>query len=247
MVWGRPRPTRSLTPRSNASKFIGKNAKPLVVKPGARQGTVKMEAKGKLAQVTGSDVDIDPAEHYDDWAANYNDDLLKEYGYCAHQIAARAFAEVNEDRSAAVLDVGCGTGLAAQELARVGFETIDGVDVSKNMLEEARKTGVYRTLHQRRVGGQEDPPLTGYGGVICVGSFGLGHLGPEAMGTLIDMAQVGAPVVIFMNAEPFEAEGYAAHIDDLCQTGRWVIDRIEDHNYMQALDRPGKLIVARRA
>lgn len=217
------------------------------MKLGIRQGTIEVEAKGRLAQVTGSDVDIDPADHYDDWAASYNDDLLREYGYYAHQIAARAFAEVNKDRSVAVLDVGCGTGLAAQELAGVGFETIDGVDVSKNMLEEARKTGVYRTLHQRRIGGQENPRLTGYGGVICVGSFGLGHLGPQAMGALIDMAQVGAPIVIFMNAESYEAEGYAAHIDDLFQAGRWAIDGIENHNYMQALDRPGKLIVARRA
>lgn len=174
----------------------------LVVNLDVGKGTVEMEAKGNLAQVTGSDVDIDPAEHYDDWAASYNNDLLKKYGYCAHQIAARAFAKAMKDPSVAVLDVGCGTGLAAQELASVGFETIDGVDVSKNMLEEARKTGVYRTLYQRRIGEQDTPPPTGYGGVICVGSFGLGHLGPRDMGALIDMGKVGAPIVIFMNAEP---------------------------------------------
>ena len=38
------------------------------------------KAEGKLAQVTGKDVSIDPASHYDDWAESYNHDLLSEYG-----------------------------------------------------------------------------------------------------------------------------------------------------------------------
>ena len=38
------------------------------------------KAKGKLAQVTGSNVQIDPEEHYDSWAENYDKELLGQYG-----------------------------------------------------------------------------------------------------------------------------------------------------------------------
>ena len=54
-------------------------------------------------------------------------------------------------------------------------------------------------------------------------------------------------VVIFMNAEPFIDDDYATHVAQLERSGRWIVERIEDHNYMDALDRPGKLMIAHRA
>ena len=205
-----------------------------------------VEAKGKLAEVTGSNVKIDPEQHYDSWSESYDQDLLGNYGYCAHKIAAKAFANVLPDRRTNIIDVGCGTGLVAKELFEMGFEIIDGVDVSKGMLKQARALGIYRYLYQHRIGLNVAASIAGYGGVLCVGSFGLGHMGKEDINNLIDMAKSDAPIVIFMNAEPFEEQNYIATIESLSDAGRWIIDRIEGHNYMSALERPGKLIVGKR-
>ena len=71
-------------------------------------------------------------------------------------------------------------------------------------------------------------------------------MGKEDINNLIDMAKSDAPIVIFMNAEPFEEQNYIATIESLSDAGRWIIDRIEGHNYMSALERPGKLIVGKR-
>lgn len=204
------------------------------------------QPSGKLAQVTGPDVSIDPAKHYDDWADTYESDLLGSYGYCAHEIAVSALAELVPDRTATLIDVGCGTGLVGAELAAKGFSRIDGVDISEGMIAKAAARGLYRTLITGTVGEGGAPLGASYDAVICVGSFGLGHLGPEAMRALSDLAREGGHIVIFMNAEPYELEDYESHIREMERGGVWTVIRIEDHNYMQALDRPGKLILARR-
>ena len=200
---------------------------------------------GRLAKVSGSHARIDPQPHYDGWAKTYNDDLLNEYGYCAHRIGVAAFAAELADRTAQVIDVGCGTGLVGAELAAADFTAIDGVDISQGMLDEAAKTGAYRRLIRQDAGQGPAIAASSYDGVICIGSFGGGHLGPGAMAGLVRMARPGAPVVIFMNAVPYAEEGFEAHIRAMERDGLWAVLRIEDHNYMDALERPGKLIVAR--
>jgi predicted TPR repeat methyltransferase len=202
--------------------------------------------QGRLAQVSGADVNIDPAEHYDGWADTYDEDLVKEYGYCAPEIAVEAFAGEFPQNGGAIIDVGCGTGLVGIELAQRGYSDIDGVDISEGMLAKARATGVYRALITQDIEKPSAVPQASYDAVISVGSFGLGHLGPEAIPGLIAMARPGGLIVIFMNAEPYGLDGYAAHIRALETDGVWTVTRIEDHNYMRSLDRPGKLIVARR-
>ena len=204
------------------------------------------EAAGKLADVTGKDVAIDPAEHYDGWASTYDRDLLEEYGYSAPRIAAEALARAVPDRAALILDVGCGTGLVAKELVSHGFSRIEGVDVSEGMLAEAEKSGLYARLILADA--EADGPGTPdhYDAVISVGSFGLGHMGPEAMAGLARAAKPGGAVLIFMNAEPFAEQDYMATIHAMEADGLWRVETISDHNYMDALDRPGKLIQARR-
>lgn len=202
--------------------------------------------RGSLAEVSGKDVSIDPAEHYDAWAANYDRDLLEEYGYRAHRIAVKALSRLLPDTAARIIDVGCGTGLVGLELAKHGYDRLEGVDISEGMLAEAAKTGVYRELIHQDAETEPAPEQGAYDAVISVGSFGLGHLGPEAFPKLIALARPGAPLVIFMNAEPYVDQDYARRIGDLERDGLWLVTRIEDHNYMDALVRPGKLILARR-
>src|SRR5262249_46404723 len=59
---------------------------------------------------------------------------------------ARLLHRLGADVAESVLDLGCGTGLMAQQLARPGC-AIDGVDLSPRMIERARAEGGYRDLH----------------------------------------------------------------------------------------------------
>ena len=211
-----------------------------------RKQDSRKQPEGKLAQVTGNEVHIDPELHYDNWADSYDKELLEEYGYCAHEIGAKALAETQIPFDSPILDVGCGTGLAGVELSRFGYTKIDGLDVSAGMLERARNQGTYRQLFQKRIGVDNLSELPSYKGILCVGSFGLGHMEQEDIIRLMDLAAANASIVIFMNAEPFNAQNYEATIERLSLDGLWRVEAIEDHNYMSELERPGKLIVGRR-
>ena len=211
-----------------------------------RKQDSRKQPEGKLAQVTGNEVHIDPELHYDNWADSYDKELLEDYGYCAHEIGAKALAETQIPFDSPILDVGCGTGLAGVELSRFGYTKIDGLDVSAGMLERARNQSTYRQLFQKRIGVDNLSELPSYKGILCVGSFGLGHMGQEDIIRLMDLAAANASIVIFMNAEPFHAQNYEATIERLSLDGLWRVEAIEDHNYMSELERPGKLIVGRR-
>ena len=83
----------------------------------------------KLAAVSGKNVSIDPEEHYDLWAKQYEKELLDDYGYCAHIIGSKAFSTYELRKSCNIIDIGCGTGLVGEELKSSGFLNIWGLDV----------------------------------------------------------------------------------------------------------------------
>lgn len=85
-------------------------------------------------------------------------------------------AEIGRDRSKRILDIGCGTGRHALELARRGYAVV-GVDLSANMLAAARakaeSAGVSVTFVQGDArtltfGGEFDLAL-----MLCEGGFAL--------------------------------------------------------------------------
>lgn len=82
---------------------------------------------------------------YDGWAARYDAEVA-ENGYITPRRCAEALAAHAADRSAPLMDLACGTGLSGLALHAQGFTCIDGVDISEGMLDQARATGVYRSL-----------------------------------------------------------------------------------------------------
>lgn len=82
---------------------------------------------------------------YDEWSASYEREI-GEAGYATPRRIAEALAAAVPDRDAPVLDMGCGTGLSGLALREAGFTTIDGVDVSAQMLARAETKGAYRAL-----------------------------------------------------------------------------------------------------
>ena len=77
---------------------------------------------------------------YDDWSGNYDNHLLDDFGYISPEIAAQALSDEIDAPRVAIIDYGCGTGLVGQALNQQGFTTVDGIDISQGMLDEARKS-----------------------------------------------------------------------------------------------------------
>ncbi|PWJ20369.1 class I SAM-dependent DNA methyltransferase [Jannaschia seohaensis] len=133
---------------------------------------------------------------YSQWAGNYDADVLAA-GYATPMRAAAALADHLEDRTAPVFDFGCGTGLSGAALAEAGFTTIDGTDVTPEMLEEARAKGVYRKLLPGTLG--EVPDLTGHAAVTAVGVVSIGAAPAETLTALLDRMAPGALLAFSYN------------------------------------------------
>lgn len=199
---------------------------------------------GKLTAMTAGD---DAHEVYEAWAPSYEADLVGGYGYTAHRIAAAAMAAALPDRAASILDIGCGTGLVAVELAARGFTTVDGLDASPRMLEKARAKGVYRRLIAGDLRRPDAVDSGRYDAVIAVGVFGGGHVGPGDLECFARPVRAGGVIVLYANAIPWVADDYPSHLRRLEEDGVWTVRRTEESNYMDRIERPGWLVVARRA
>jgi predicted TPR repeat methyltransferase len=89
---------------------------------------------------------------FDDYAPRFERHLTKNLAYRGPDLIADALRRacskrIREFRFGLALDLGCGTGLMAQELAGL-CASIEGVDLSPRMLEKAQKTKLYDALHE---------------------------------------------------------------------------------------------------
>ena len=101
-------------------------------------------AKSFLKDVYSGDTN-DSRELYASWAATYDEEVQKN-GYVTPKRIANALKDVVTDKSDFILDYGCGTGLSGYALQAVGFENIDGLDVSQEMVSLAEEKAIYRNL-----------------------------------------------------------------------------------------------------
>ena len=118
---------------------------------------------------------------YRNWAGSYDKQLERELRYVAPAVIAQMLSVAEPDHTVRVLDVGCGTGLVGVSLSKLGFVHLDGLDFSSQMLDEARKKGVYRELIQADLNESLDLAPSAYGAAISCGTFTHGHVGANAL------------------------------------------------------------------
>jgi len=113
-------------------------------------------------------------EGYGLWAPTYNDAV-------PDQLDLRLLERLTSldwSRTGAAVDLACGTGRTGAWLRSRGVATIDGVDLTPQMLDQARNTGAYRELVEADVG---RTPLEGnaYGlADMCLADEHLEDLAP---------------------------------------------------------------------
>jgi SAM-dependent methyltransferase len=83
------------------------------------------------------------AELYDDVAENY--DQVFAAHVVEHYLNRRTDLVRRHLSAGSVLDIGCGTGILADRIARHGFD-VAGIDLSPNMLAKARERGFAHTF-----------------------------------------------------------------------------------------------------
>lgn len=145
---------------------------------------------------------------YETWAHSYDTAFHEGQGYQLPREVAVAF--VAAGGTGPVLDVGAGTGLVGDHLRAMQIDPIDGIDLSKDMLQVADVKGCYRGLYPGDITQALSLPDAPYAGVVSAGTFTLGHVGPAALFNLLDIAAPDAVFVISVNAVHYDTAGFAA-------------------------------------
>ncbi|MDE0066928.1 MAG: class I SAM-dependent methyltransferase [Acidimicrobiaceae bacterium] len=183
--------------------------------PGDSAATDESEAEQPIGLIEAYSVQSpdDNRVLYAKWAETYESEFTVPRRYIYPRTAAELFYE-GFPGSGPVLDAGCGTGLAGEQLRLLGIEVVDGFDISTEMLAKARSkiaadgSPVYRATVEVDLTAPIDVAGDAYSGIVSTGTFTHGHVGPDSIAELLRIARPGAFCVMGVNASIFESNGF---------------------------------------
>lgn len=149
---------------------------------------------------------------YADWAESYDRDVA-DWGYATPARIAMALRQCGANVNKAVLDFGCGTGLCGMALKAVGFDVIDGTDISAEMLEKAQARGAYRALWTSEPGSLGHIGAGDYSAIAACGVISLGAAPPETLDLLVDAMAPGNLLAFSFNDATLADRAYTDRLD----------------------------------
>lgn len=173
----------------------------------------------KAYATTGTDA---TRELYTKWAKSY-DEEVGQNGYATPKRCADALAAVITDQSAPILDFGCGTGLSGLALSIAGFQTIDGMDLTQDMLDIAAGKSLYRSL---RISNPDAPfPVQQdeYTAISAIGVIGAGAAPVDVFDMLLNSLSAGGKFVLSYNDHTLEDPIFEGRIKDAVENDRAVL------------------------
>lgn len=132
---------------------------------------------------------------YDRWSDNY-DDYMDSVGYRHPAICVALLTRYVPPGDGKLLDAGVGTGIVGELLAILGYNAIDGIDISRGMLYKAAEKSVYADLRVADVNQLLALSSDSYRAVISSGVFTTGHVGSGGLGQLLTVCEAGGHLVI---------------------------------------------------
>ncbi|MHB2267588.1 class I SAM-dependent DNA methyltransferase [Aliihoeflea sp. PC F10.4] len=185
------------------------------------------KARG-LDKVYGASDAAELATAYAAWAAEYDRDTIG-LGYCLPFVIAGWVGRYARP-GAALLDVGCGTGLSGPVLHAMGHDDLTGLDMSPHMLEIAATRGAYSSLVEGQLG--ERLPFEDGRFDLCLASgvFTCGHAPAIGLEEIVRITKPGGHVVATIRDLLMESE-FRPVIDRLTEAGR--CETIEESPYFR--------------
>ena len=161
----------------------------------------------------------DNVDYYDAFASTYDTDFADALGWQYPAAIAAAYRDAASKYDTPIADIGCGTGLVASAL-NIPREQVDGIDISDEMLRVADEKQLYRSLYKVDLTKALDEIANDYGAVLSAGTFTSGHLGPEPLESLLDIARASALFVIGVKKVYFQEAEFEPVLRRMETSGR---------------------------
>ncbi len=179
-----------------------------------------MTEQNRVQWVYSSRNEQELEERYDQWANQYDQDLETDFGWISPQRAAETLGR-HAKPDARILDAGAGTGLVGECLHRLGFRNLTAMDLSKGMLEVARRKNVYQACDQMTMGERLDYASGQFDAAITVGVFTQGHAPASSIDELVRVTRTGGHVVFSLRTDVYKNNGFKEKQDSLESAGQW--------------------------
>ena len=170
-------------------------------------------------------------EVYRDWAKKYDYDNDHVLGTVSQPKSVNLLSTRLKDKTAKIIDVGCGTGLVGEKLKAKDFIYFDGIDISKDMLSIAKSRG-YRNLFLGSLNKQLPILDDAYDAAMCIGVFTHGHVSSDGFNELCRIVKPGGYVCFTINEGVFEEYGFKEMIAEFQLNKAWEVISLYKDDYM---------------
>ncbi|MDC0057559.1 class I SAM-dependent methyltransferase [Alphaproteobacteria bacterium] len=150
----------------------------------------------------------DSIKLYKRWAQVYDEDFALSSNYCSPAKICSFFNKNARISDTPILDVGAGTGLVGECLYKSGNKKIIGIDISPEMLKQAKLKRCYSSLLIADVTKKIPLKNNSVGAVVSAGTFTHGHVGPDALDELLRVTKPGGLFVLSINTKVFVKDGF---------------------------------------
>jgi len=150
----------------------------------------------------------DSRKLYKKWAQTYDQDFALNSNYLSPNKICNYFNKYERSTDTPILDVGAGTGLVGESLYKKGNKNIIGIDISPEMLEQAKLKGCYSSLITGDVSKKISLKSNSIGAIVSAGTFTHGHVGPNAFDELLRITKPGGLFVLSINTKVFIKNGF---------------------------------------
>lgn len=175
-------------------------------------------------EIWGDEYSTDSASverDYDTFAETGNyDETFDEWGYVGPDTAAAILRNYIPIGSR-ILDAACGSGLTGIALRKLGYDRIEGIDISAGLLEIAEQTGAYTRVE--RIDMQSFPlPIDDdqFDAVNFIGALTYFETN-EILREMCRVVRSGGHVVFSQRDDIMRDQNYGAQLDELERDGTW--------------------------
>ena len=176
--------------------------------------------KSALEEVYAASSTGELASAYAKWSSDYDRETIA-LGYCLPFVIAGWVARHVPVGDGPLLDAGCGTGLSGAYLKPLGYNAIEGLDFSEEMLGLARQRKAYSVLKQAALGETLPWPDGHFAAFFSTGVFTEGHAPASSLEELVRITRKGGHAIFTVRDSVFEQGGFRDVFERLEQAGRW--------------------------
>ena len=167
-----------------------------------------IEKKIKLHDAYSLKTPTDSIKLYKKWAQTYDQDFALNSNYLSPKKISNFFNKYSKKNDTPILDVGAGTGLVGEVLNAKSKKEIIGIDISSEMLDQARLKRCYSSLIVADITKKIPLDNNSIGAVVSAGTFTHGHVGADALDELLRITKPGGLFVLSINSKVFIKGGF---------------------------------------